>query len=178
MADDVSGRHEPTSLVIKVAELRKDVRQLQSHDLATRKDISQLKESTARHDVRLENGRQVFATIRKELDDVKLATTPRPPSVVKIVGLTLALVTAAAGALWGLSNMLRDRPTLDQVESILDQHQKSGHRETREKMDQIVREQYEQRALINQVRTEQSAQNDKLDLLLERIPPRRRRRSP
>lgn len=176
MPDD-SGKHTATSpsIFVKLAELRKDVNQLQAHDLASRKDISALQQAATEHRMRLENGTHVFSALKDEIADLDARTTPRAPSVLKIVAITLALVTAGAGALWGLSNMLRDRPTLEQVDKVMDKHQANGHKATHEQIESIKHEQYEQRTLIKDVKTEQLAQDEKLDTLLDRVPEPRRR---
>jgi hypothetical protein len=164
------GDRPPGTVPVQLAELRRDVSALQGHDVATRQELGEVKEAVLEHRLRLENGIHVFAAVRKELDELEARTMPRSPSVYKIVGVTLALVMAGASALWGLSNMLRDRPTLEQVDTLMKGHDAAGHRD---QIRAIQTEQVEQRALIEQVQSAQARQVGKIDELLDRVPKRR-----
>jgi hypothetical protein len=159
-----------------MAEMRKDLVTLQAQSASCSEILADVKEAMVEHKVRLENGSKVFDGIRSRLATVEEATRPKPPSIVKIVGVTLAVVGMGAGALWGLSNMLRDRPTLRQVEKVIDAHDDNGHKETRIRIEEIREEQVEQRTLIKHVESQVGTQGDKLDEILERVPKRRRPR--
>lgn len=149
------------------------------------REVIALREAVAEHRVRLENGSHVFQKYDdrfhrndervKEIED-KIA--PKPPSVYKIVGITLSVVLAGAGALWALANMLRDRPTVEQIEKIIHKHDEVGHKSVREDVREIQKEQGAQRVIIEGVKSEQQAANVKLDQILEHAVPRWRRNPP
>jgi len=146
---------------------------------ALRREVNDLKEAAVEHRVRLENGTNVFRDYSARIGAIEEKITPKPPSIAKIIGITLTIVFAGAGALWGLANMLRDRPTADQIRDVVQQHDDVGHKSIREDVHDIHREQSQQRVLIEQVTTAQGQQDKKLDRLLEQTkdspPPRRRR---
>lgn len=137
-------------------------------------DVDLLKTAAVEHRVRLENGVKVFADQKERLERIEQKIEPKQPSVSRIIGVTLAVVIAGAGALWALANMLRDRPTVEQIESIVDLHDEVGHKGIREDVGQIKVEQGAQRALIEGVVGGQKEQGGKLDQLLEQT----ERRSP
>ena len=149
-----------------------------------RDDVDDLKEAAVEHRVRLENGSAVFRGFDSRIKTVEERTVPKPPSAIKIIGITLMVVMTGAGALWALANMLRDRPTVEQIDKIIDSHEQGGHKELRDDVNSIQTEQGAQRTLIEAVKTEQVVQHEKLDTLLERTPapppkrPQKRRRSP
>jgi hypothetical protein len=144
-----------------------------------KKDVGALKEAAIEHKTRLQNGSRVFESWDQRIAEVEERTTPRPPSVIKIVGLTLALFMAAAGALWALAHMLRDRPTTDQLDRVLERHDERheavGHKAMREDVRAIQKEQTTQGNTLKTVVEEQKTHSGKLDTLLERVPERRRR---
>jgi len=139
-----------------------------------RQDVDALKQAAVEHRVRLENGSNVFRGYDQRIRSVEERTTPKPPSVYKIIGITLTVVFTGAVALWALANMLRDRPTLDQIEKIIKAHDDGGHHTVREDVRAVQVEQGAQRALIENVQVEQKNQGAKLDQLLERTPRNRR----
>jgi hypothetical protein len=171
---DTPGRPK-TSVIIKLVELRKDVGVLQRHDLEHAASISALETATVEHRMRLENGVKVFADQKDRLTTVEERVAPKVPSIIKIVGITLAVVSMGAGALWGLSNRLRDRPTIEQVEKVINTHDGNGHKATVESIGQIRLEQTQQRTLIGNIDSKVKDQVDKLDEILDRVPKRRRR---
>lgn len=140
---------------------------------------TQLRESTAEHRLRLENGSKVFREMRDGLEKVRAATTPQPVSALKIVAITLTVVVAGAGALWGLANMLRDRPTTEQIDTMIEAHRDAGH----PMIERDIRQIREQQAVLStkqeQIKESQAKADAKLDELLDRVPavrtPRRRR---
>ena len=126
---------------------------------------------------RFENGREVFGDLKRSIADIDQRTTPKPPSVYKIIGLTLTIVLAGAGALWGLANRLRDRPTDAQIRAIIHDHDDAGHKSIREDVAQIQKDQGAQRVMIEDVQRAQTTQGNKLDTLLDRVPsPRKKKR--
>lgn len=149
-------------------------------------EVKEVREALVEHRVRLDNGTHVFANERSEreklarrLDGVIEATAPKPVSVTKVISITLALVMAAAGALWGLSNKLRDRPTEQQIEKLMHSHDGVGHPQMRKDITAIkVQQDKLKDAVVNE------DGSSKIDKLLDRIPepepkkkpPRRRRR--
>lgn len=132
-----------------------------------------LEEGMTEHRMRLENGTLAFQGLRE--DHSTMATTfaekvadltPRPPSVTKVVGIVLSLVMAGAGSLWGLSAMLNDRPTTEQIHKIMDGHQGNGHKDTREELRGVRDVQIEQGAAIKNVGEVVDKQDEKLDTLI------------
>ncbi len=174
------GASKPSTIIVKLAELRKDVGALQSHDREHSERLSKLTTTAVEHRMRLENGVKVFSDQKARLATVEDRISPQPPSVLRIVGLTIGIVSLGAGSLWGLSNMLRDRPTSGQIEKIIDSHDDSGHRAVRDDINNIQKTQALQSKAIDDLGTEQKAVTRKIDTLLDRVPaptPRRRRRN-
>jgi hypothetical protein len=155
-------------------DVQRQLNQLGGDMAEARDDITELKEVTVEHRVRLENGSKVFADWDKRI----AAVTPKPPSILKIAGITLALVGMGAGALWGLANQLRDRPTVQQLEQVIQKSEKHHDAVGHEEIGQIQKEQGAQRVRIEHIQTEQAAQSQKLDTVLERLPEKPRRRRP
>jgi hypothetical protein len=140
-------------------------------------DVKKLNDAAVEHRVRLENGSKVFSGYAEQIQEIDKRTTPRPPSIYKIVGLTLTIVLTGAGALWGLANRLRDRPTDVQIQQIIHEHDAAGHQTIRTDVGLIQMEQSAQRGLIENVRSVQTMQGKKLDTLLERTPgPKKKRK--
>ena len=94
---------------------------------ALRATTAELKETAVEQRVRLENGQKAFGAAHDRISQIEHRITPKPPSVLKIVSITIGLFLTCAGALWGLSNMLRDRPTSEQIEKIIHKHDEVGH---------------------------------------------------
>jgi hypothetical protein len=131
--------------------------------------IDGLRESATEHRVRLDNGVKVFGDIKKQL--------PKPMSPAKLVTLTGGLFIAAMVGLWGLSEKLSDRPTINQLQEIMIQHNKAGHEHTLNQISEIRDEQVQQRFLTKQLSkdvatlTKDSEKTQtKLDNLLRRKP--------
>jgi hypothetical protein len=125
-----------------------------------REELGELKEAVVEHRVRLENGVKVFADQKARLETIEQKIAPSP---FKIISVTVGIFLVGAGSLWGLANMLRDRPTLEQVEKVMDKHEDNGHPALRQDVRAIQTE-------IQGVQTEQKRQGAKLDTLLERVP--------
>jgi uncharacterized protein YqgV (UPF0045/DUF77 family) len=139
--------------------------------------INKMSEAIVEHRTRLQNGVKVFGDQKDRLDTIEKKIQPSPPSVYKIIGITFAVMMAAAGALWALANTIRDRPTIEQIDKVIHAHDKGGHSEMREKISSVKEEQTKQRVIIESVQTEQQAQSTKLDTLIQRTPePRHRNR--
>lgn len=128
--------------------------------------------------IRLENGSKVFQGWDKRISEVERRTTPRPVSVIKVSLAVLGVFCTMSGALWMLSNTIRDRPTTEQLRRITKDngaaHEAAGHGALREDVNSIKQSQGAQRQLIKDVQTKQGAQGKKLDVLLDRVRPRRR----
>lgn len=149
--------------------------------------VIQVSEAVIEHRTRLENGVRVFADQKDRLEAVEKKIEPKPPSVYKIIGITISVVMAGAGALWALANNLRDRPTIEQIDKVFDRHDRNGHADMQADMQYVQVEQGIQRTIMKDVQLEQKTQGAKLDTLIQRTPeppkratrkPPRRRRSP
>ena len=155
-------------------ELRRNVNRLESDVQVVKDDVAELKEAAVEHRVRLQNGSSVFGDYSERIAKVEERTTPKPVSAVKIIGITLSVALACAGALWALAMMIRDRPTVEQLDSVMESqeeaHEEAGHKAMREDVGHIQQEQGAQRVLIESVQTEQRSADKKLDVLIERIP--------
>lgn len=135
---------------------------------AAEERLIDIREAVVEHRTRLQNGVKVFADQKDRLETVEKKIEPKPPSVYKIIGITLTVVLAGAGALWALANMLRDRPTIDQIDRVIDSHDISGHEGMKNDVRSVQVEQGQQRILIEDVQMEQKSQGKKLDTLLNR----------
>lgn len=169
-------RSRTDSDTVAIAHLQKDVGSLQRHDLKRGQDIEGLKSAVSEHRIRLENGTHVFQKFDERISIVEDLTKPKPVSITKIASISFVIFMAAAGALWALHGMLRDRPTVEQLDKVLDVHEENGHKAVREDVRAIGSEQAKQRTLIESVAKEQGKQAEKLDTVLDRLPPRKRRR--
>lgn len=136
-----------------------------------------LEEAVTEHRLRLDNGILAFRDLREDHKTMgamfaeKVAElTPVPVSPTKIVGIVLAIVMAAAGALWGLSGMLNDRPTDKQIHLIMDSHETNGHKATRDEIRAVQTEQAVQKTMIEGIGTKVGKTDQKLDELLDRVP--------
>lgn len=164
--DDSSMRFPATRS--DVATLRSELATVRG-DIAEVKDrVAEVSEAVAEHRVRLENGTKVFEKWDDRMVAMETAVTPKPVSVMRVAAITLALVTAGGAALWGLSERFSDRPTVQQIDRIIEAHQDNGHRGMREEVRAVQIEQAEQRTLL-------SGQGKKLDELLMRVPASRPR---
>jgi hypothetical protein len=130
-----------------------------------KEDVKELRDTAIEHRLRLENGSLVFTQLQQAM--------PKPMSPGKLVSIAFGVFITAAGALWALSNMLRDRPTIEQLREVIDTHDASGHTNLRESVRDIQVEQGQQKERIETVQTTQNAANTKLDAILKRMPPRR-----
>lgn len=142
-------------------------------------DVTGLREANAVTGVRLENGVKVFAKFEERITGVEHRTSPKPPSIIKIVGITLAVVMSGAGALWALANNLRDRPTVEQMEKVMERrdkgHEHAGHKDIRVTVDSIQKEQGAQRILIDHSIRQQDRDTKKLDAPIQRLPAKNNR---
>ena len=145
-------------------------------------DVGTMKESCVEHRMRLENGSKVFESWHKRIADIERRTQPKEPNLLKVIGLTLAIFSACAGGLWGLAQMLRDRPTTEQVERVLEKqvqyHENTGHGPLRRDVQAIKEEQAAARILIKGLQTGQDEQGKKLDRVLDRLPVLKKKRKP
>ena len=142
---------------------------------------SDLKESVVEHRMRLENGVAVFAKTGKRIAALEEVTRPKPPRILTVVGITVTIVMTAGGALWGLSSQLNSRPTTNQIERIMENHDTAGHIKFRKEMSGVEVEQGKQRVIIENVQKDQAVIRSmqdtslkKLDTLIRRVRPRSR----
>lgn len=112
----------------------------------------------------------------KSIDDIDKRTSPPPPSVVKVIAITLTVFITAATALWGLAQKLSDRPTTEQMRQILHTHEGNGHTTLRSDVQLIRAAQTAQRVIIDQAAKQGRSNSQKLDKLLFRLPDRPRDR--
>lgn len=142
-------------------------------------EIDELQRESVEHETRLANGRKVFDAHDKRLAVIEERTTPAPPSVMKIVALTLGIFMALSGALWALSEKLADRPTVKQLDQVLkksnDHHETSGHTSMRDDVRQIQTEQIRHRHQLDVVQKTQATHGSQLKKVLDRLPKPRRR---
>ena len=131
-----------------------------------RTEVGQLRAAVAEHTIRLENGRHVMHDIKERL--------PKPMGAGKLIGLSFGIFVALGGALWGLSEKLADRPTAEQIQSVIQTHDRHGHQDLRNDIRSIQHEQSTQRTLTEQM----SAKLDKLietSVVVKRAPRKRKR---
>ena len=95
------------------------------------REIAEMKEKIVEHRVRLENGGKTMRDTEKRISHLEHTTAPKAVSPLKIVGITLTVMVTCTGALWGLANMLRDRPTMDDVEKMIERHSTRASHERR-----------------------------------------------
>lgn len=129
--------------------LKEDVAKLQ---LA----VEELKEAAVEHRVRLENGSAVFGKQDARLCAVENRITPKPASVTRIASITFGVFIVLSSALWALSTMLSDRPTTSQLRSVIGEHEKNGHEQTRSDIREIRSSINEQERLLKDVVSEQA----------------------
>lgn len=146
---------------------------LTKHDLEHAQALGEHREKLGAHDQQFSNGRHVMGDLNSRLGAVEVRTMPKPPSITKIVGITLTCVLAGASALWGLSTKLSDRPTMQQIERAFDKHAEAGHRQTTQDIGQIHQQLGQQKLLIENIDRQQNLTGRKLDDVLSRLPNRR-----
>ena len=129
--------------------------------------------------LRMENGVHAFADLRAQQAETTrgfaaevAALTPKPPSTIKVVGVVLGVISLASGALWGLSAMLNDRPTTDQIGEIIDAHHSNGHKDTRDELSDLHDTQIVHGEKLKTIGDSVAAQEHKLDtVILQTAPP-------
>jgi hypothetical protein len=144
------------------------------------RSVKELGEAMVEHRVRLENGVNVFASHREKIATLEEKVAPKPLSVLKVVSLSFGIFVVLSGALWYLSENLANRPTTDQLRNVMESHRNTGHPATQKEIGEMREDLVEQRTLIKDVRSEQTAiknaqadHGKKLDELLQRAPRRR-----
>jgi hypothetical protein len=139
----------------------------------------ELEKSMTEASLRMENGVHAFADLREQQNQTaqgfaeKVAElTPKPPSTAKVAGLVLGVIGMAAGALWGLSSMLNDRPTTEQIGNIIDAHHSNGHKDTRDELSDLHDTQIVHGLKLKVIGDSVTAQELKLDtVILQTAPP-------
>lgn len=180
MADGDTVQHRLTKVESMLEAQQSRMSRLEGSINTNADEIDQLQVGHIQHETRLENGRKAFDAQDRRLSAVEERTTPQPPSVIKVVTATLGVFFVLAGALWGLSSMLADRPTSAQIEKLLlriqNQHETSGHQSMRSELRTIQTEQIKQRQIMETMQKTHTAQGKQLKEVLDRLPPRRTRR--
>lgn len=148
----------------------KDINVLSSRLDTVEDRQAEMREAVAEHRIRLQNGVKVFSDQKERLETIEQDIRPKPPSILTIVGVTLAIVSAGAGALWALANNLRDRPTAEQIDKIIHKHDTAGHLDMKDDIEGVKSVQVEQKILLENMGTEQKTQGRKIDKLLMRVP--------
>ena len=161
----------PPPRALTSEEMDRHISRLETQMAEIRSTISDLREISVEHRVRLENGTKVFSDWDKRIKAVE----PKPGAWVRNAGLLLTILLTGLTALWALSEQLSSRPTARDVDKQFDAHERSGHAQLREEIRAIQLHQVEQRALIESIERQQERQNAKLDQRLERLPIRKPR---
>lgn len=146
-----------------VADLKEEVSEI-------RDSIAVLERKNAEHDVRFGNGREVMAEMKAEINTLK----PKAPDWVKVLGVVVGGLGATLGAHYWLIERFNERPTAIQIEKALHEHGANGHASTQRDINTIRDAQTEQRVLLDGLDKTVTKQGQKLDLILERLPPPRR----
>jgi uncharacterized coiled-coil protein SlyX len=154
-----------------LAELNQRVTTLEGGVAALEDTVSEHGETLVEHRTRLENGTKVFGEMGERLKRLE----PRAPDWLKVIGVGIALLAMFVAAQLWISGEFADRPTDSQIDKIVSSHDESGHKDAAKERRAIREEQVAQRAAINALKEEQVKVTKKLDVLLERIPQRRRR---
>jgi hypothetical protein len=146
-----------------LAEIRDDIARIDD-------TISGVKETLAGHDVRFSNGREIMGEMKSDIASLK----PKAPDWLKLLGVVIAMLGATLGAHYWLIEQFNERPTDLQIEKAFHEHSENGHAGTQRDVGQIRETQTEQRVLLDGLKTTVTKQGEKLDTILERLPPRRR----
>jgi hypothetical protein len=167
--------------------VERDISQLSRRVGSVEEKQAEMREAVVEHRTRLQNGVKVFADQKDRLETIEKKIEPKPPSVYRIIGITISVVMAGAGSLWALANNLRDRPTVDQIDKVFESHDKNGHSDMKADVRAVQVEVSAQRIIMDDLHLEQKIQGAKIDTLIQRTPepakpavrkPPRRRRSP
>jgi hypothetical protein len=157
-----------------------DVRSFSKRLDTVEEKVGEMREAAIEHKTRLENGVKVFAKHEARIEEIENKIEPRPPSIAKIVSITITCLIAAATALWSYANMMRDRPTTDQIEKIIHSHDANGHKTMRDDVRAVQTEQAAQRVMIESIQATQATQGKNLDTLVKVLveePAEKRKRS-
>jgi hypothetical protein len=138
--------------------------------LELRDDFSILDKKLAEHEVRFGNGREVMGDMKKDIEKLK----PKAPDWVKVLGVGLGLLATTLGAHYWLIEQFNDRPTNYQLEKAFREHAETGHESTHHNIAGIRETQVVQQATLETLGKTVSAQGQKLDIIIERLPHRRR----
>lgn len=150
--------------------VEKDISTLNRRVGTVEEKVAEMREAVVEHRTRLQGGVKTFSSHLDRIETIEKKIEPNLPSVPKIVGITFAIMMAAAGALWALANMIRDRPTVEQIDKVIDSHDTNGHRDMKDDIRSVQIEQGKQRTLFESMQVEQKTQGGKLDTLLLRTP--------
>ena len=108
-------------------------------------------------------------TAEQAIMDTVGTLVPKPPSVMRIISIVLAVVGLAGGALWGLSQALSEKQSHSHGAEMMQKHEIRGHKETTDQIRSIRETQIEQKTLLEE-------QTKKLDRLIDASNDGRRRR--
>ena len=134
-------------------------------------DVVQVKETLTEHGVRLGNGRANMSDMRERIEKLE----PKAPDWVKLLAAGLAIIGVLMGAQLWITEKFNIRPTQEETDKKVAPI-KQAQKETAHEIKEIEKSQSAQQTSIRNIERVQSQQADKLDLIIERLPPRRRDR--
>lgn len=140
---------------------------------AINEEVNGLKEAAVQHQIRLEESDKIFTDYDNRIKEIEFRTSRRPVSKIKVAGLMVTILVVCFSSIWGLANMLRDRPTIGQVDRSIDKHDANGHKSAWDFLHAVQVEQASQRVIIEVIKNEQLKQGEKLDRLIEWTDPRK-----
>lgn len=129
-----------------------------------------LRDQVTEHRVRLDNGRHAISDTRDSIKNVEGRVQslsdqirPRPPSIPKIVGITMTAVIAGATALWALSSILNGKTDTQDVESIIERKSSGNevdHRSFQLKIQSLEQQIAEQKKMLIELSGKQNSANE------------------
>jgi predicted nucleic acid-binding Zn-ribbon protein len=131
-------------------------------------DIVQVKETLTAHEVRLGNGRSSMSSMRERIEKLE----PKAPDWVKLLAAGLAVIGVLMGAQLYITAEFNARPTQGEVDKMTAPI-KQAQKETAHEIKEIEKSQSAQQTSIKNIEFVQGQQADKLDVIIERLPPRR-----
>lgn len=133
--------------------------------------MKEVKEKLVAHETRLENGRLAMEGTRKRIEKLE----PKAPDWLKLGLAGLSVVGVLMGGQLWLTDRFNDRPTHSEIRQQL-APMESAQKETASQIRGIERSQAVQATSIKNIERTQASQDEKMDTILERLPPQRSRR--
>jgi cytoskeletal protein RodZ len=131
-------------------------------------DMSEVKEKLVEHETRLSNGRHAMHDIRERVEKLE----PKAPDWLKLMLAGLSVVGVLMGAQLWLTDRFNARPTHSEVDKMVHPIQET-QKETAREIGDIEKSQSAQATSIRNIEKTQAVQGEKIDTILERLPPRR-----